>query len=241
MTGTSGTASSPSALLLDLDGTLVNTPEANRAGIAAAAGEALSRAGIPAAEWRAANAQAFTFVWATAEQAWLGGQASSEDVSAGVYQHTLLSVGADLSLVPHLVRAHQRALSDALAAYDDVPSVLSAASANGVRLAVITNGPSILQRHTLAATGLAHRLDAIIIAAELGVSKPDKRIFDAALAAIGTRPDRAWHVGDSLTHDVAGAQAAGIRAIWINRDRRPIPDGAPQPDQIINSFTELFP
>jgi FMN phosphatase YigB (HAD superfamily) len=42
---------------------------------------------------------------------------------------------------------------------------------------------------------------------------------------LGLRAEEVVHVGDSLTADVAGAQAAGIAAVWVNRRKRPVPDG----------------
>ena len=61
------------------------------------------------------------------------------------------------------------------------------------------------------------KVDAVITSAEVGVAKPDRRIFEAALAAAGCAPGEAVHVGDSAENDVAGAEAAGIRAILVKR------------------------
>ena len=55
--------------------------------------------------------------------------------------------------------------------------------------------------------------------------KPSPRIFRQGLAMLGLRAEEVVHVGDSLTADVAGAQAAGIAAVWVNRRNRPVPDG----------------
>ena len=53
--------------------------------------------------------------------------------------------------------------------------------------------------------------------AEVGVRKPDPGIFEAALAAVQCRPERAIFVGDSLEIDIAGGRAAGIRSVLIDR------------------------
>jgi putative hydrolase of the HAD superfamily len=48
-----------------------------------------------------------------------------------------------------------------------------------------------------------------------------------ALALVGVRPEAAWHVGDSVAEDVAGARAAGIRPVLIARDGAEGPPGVP--------------
>ena len=85
------------------------------------------------------------------------------------------------------------------------------------RLAILTNGTPGLQREKIAGSGLAHYFDAVTVAGEVGVGKPDARAFAAALKAAGAAPGRTLMVGDSLRRDVQGAQHAGLRAFWLNR------------------------
>jgi putative hydrolase of the HAD superfamily len=54
--------------------------------------------------------------------------------------------------------------------------------------------------------------------------KPDPRIFAIALDQLGCVPDEAMMVGDNWSADIVGAQAAGLRAVWINRYGRTSPD-----------------
>lgn len=58
------------------------------------------------------------------------------------------------------------------------------------------------------------------------------------IEAAGVEPSSIVHVGDSVEHDVAGAQAAGLRAIWLNRRGLPRPAG-PVPDGEISSLADL--
>jgi putative hydrolase of the HAD superfamily len=60
-------------------------------------------------------------------------------------------------------------------------------------------------------------LDAVVTSAAVGARKPDGPIFARALELAGCEPDEALHVGDSLVEDGAGARAAGIRALLIDR------------------------
>ncbi len=70
--------------------------------------------------------------------------------------------------------------------------------------------------------------------------KPRPEMFERALTMIDCQPDEVLHVGDSWTNDVRGAQALGIDVAWINRRRRPIPDGTIQPTYIVSDLRELY-
>jgi putative hydrolase of the HAD superfamily len=94
-------------------------------------------------------------------------------------------------------------------------------------LALVTNGASCLQREKLATSGLADRFDAIVVSGDLGAGKPDPAIFAHALRALGAEPGEAVMVGDNLAKDVDGALAAGLGAVWVNRDGKERPGGRP--------------
>jgi putative hydrolase of the HAD superfamily len=66
-------------------------------------------------------------------------------------------------------------------------------------------------------------VDRLVVSEEAGASKPDPRIFEIALARAGCAAEEAVMVGDSWTNDILGARAAGIRAIWFDRDARDPP------------------
>jgi putative hydrolase of the HAD superfamily len=84
------------------------------------------------------------------------------------------------------------------------------------KIGLLTNGLSGLQREKIAASGLAGFFDGITVSGEHGVGKPKKEIFQILLDALGTRPERAVMVGNSLARDIAGARNANLaRAIWL--------------------------
>jgi putative hydrolase of the HAD superfamily len=115
--------------------------------------------------------------------------------------------------------------------YADVPAALDELRGDHV-LGVLTNGASCLQREKVAASGLAARFAAIAVSAELGVGKPDRAAFGAALARLDCRPQDAVMVGDSLSRDIEGALGAGLAAVWLNRDGRSSPPDGPYVPQI---------
>lgn len=86
-----------------------------------------------------------------------------------------------------------------------------------MKIALVSNGVSATQRGRLSRCPFAPYLDAVIISEEIGVSKPNPLMVTAALTALGcTDKSEAVFLGDSLTADVAAAQAAGIDSIWLN-------------------------
>jgi putative hydrolase of the HAD superfamily len=108
---------------------------------------------------------------------------------------------------------------------DAVPAL--AAAARSGRLGLITNGASCLQREKLDASGLGGYFDAVVVSGDLGVGKPDAAVFHRAMTLLDADPRRTTMVGDNLVNDVDGATAAGLRAVWLNRLRRPGPEDRP--------------
>lgn len=108
-------------------------------------------------------------------------------------------------------------------ARDDARQTLDALR-GAVRLGVITNGPSALQRQKLHDTGLAPLLETIVVDTEEGWPKPDARIFARAAERVGIDPGELVFVGNSPDDDVAGARAAGWVSVWFGDDGPAPPD-----------------
>ncbi|MBE3589434.1 MAG: HAD-IA family hydrolase [Firmicutes bacterium] len=100
--------------------------------------------------------------------------------------------------------------------YADVVPALEALRAMGVRLGAVSNWGAG-GREVLRACGLAGWFDAVVLSAEAGVQKPDARIFQRALEALGCDPEGAVMVGDDYVNDIEGAGAAGLRGILLDR------------------------
>lgn len=84
-----------------------------------------------------------------------------------------------------------------------------------IKLGVITNGGSAMQRSKIAALGIENLLDAIVISSEVGVRKPDAKIFALALGELNCRAAEAWFVGDHPEQDIRGGEAAGLTTFWV--------------------------
>ena len=105
-------------------------------------------------------------------------------------------------------------------------------------LGVITNGPSERQRRKLDVLNLAPLFSVVIVDTEVGWSKPDARIFRAAIEAIGGRAEETLYVGDRWEVDVVGAANAGLRAVWIAPQGQGDPPGL-EATFVLNSVTDL--
>jgi len=70
--------------------------------------------------------------------------------------------------------------------------------------------------------------------------KPEPRIFQGAYEALGVPAGETVMVGDTPETDVRGAQRAGLRAVWLNRDRRGWPGGLARPDAVIEELGQLL-
>ncbi|HEY7266105.1 MAG TPA: HAD-IA family hydrolase [Solirubrobacterales bacterium] len=101
-------------------------------------------------------------------------------------------------------------------AYPDAAPALRELRDRGTRLVAVSNWdcslPAVLDR-----VGLRELLDGVVSSAGAGARKPDPAIFASALELAGCGPEEALHVGDTREEDIAGARAAGIRALLIDR------------------------
>lgn len=155
-----------------------------------------------------------------------------------VWTRALSSAGtSDATLVDGLVDAFGRLRRGLKPLDPDAMAVLGDLGREH-RLALVTNGAPDVQREKLAGTPLAAQFAAIVISVEVGVGKPDPRIFQAALDALDVANAEAVMVGDSLERDIAGARRAGLRSIWLDRADTAAA-GPIAPDARIRSLREL--
>jgi putative hydrolase of the HAD superfamily len=121
-----------------------------------------------------------------------------------------------------------------LGAWRLVPGALAALEAlkGRARLGVVTNNVVSEQTRKIQRLGLAPYLDAVVISEAEAVSKPDPRIFHVALDRLACDASHAVMVGDAWGTDIAGARAAGLRAVWFNPARRTRPEGEAAVDEL---------
>jgi putative hydrolase of the HAD superfamily len=185
--------------------------------VAAEHGVPLEEAAVDAAIAAAAREAAWPEDWtdpATQRTFWLGFYGKV----LGSFGHT----GTELA------EALFQAFSDPAAyrLFDDVRPALDELARRGIILGLVSNFEPWLDE-VLALQGIDGRFAAVAVSGKLGVAKPDPRIFKAALDQAGADPGATVHVGDQLVNDVAGAAAAGITPVLIDRfGRHPDAGGA---------------
>jgi putative hydrolase of the HAD superfamily len=102
-------------------------------------------------------------------------------------------------------------------AFPDAIPALGSLRERGLALVCVSNWDVSLTR-VLERCGLGGLLDGVVTSAAVGAAKPATEIFAAALKLAGCEPAEALHVGDTPDEDLAGAAAAGIPALLIDRD-----------------------
>lgn len=131
---------------------------------------------------------------------------------------------SDGSLAAQLAEHYRGEHAGRRVAYPETVGVLDALRPR-YRLGLLTNGAVDLQRAKARNAGLEGFFHAITVSGEVGAGKPDARAFQAVLARLGVPPGESVMVGDNPARDIVGAQALGMRAIWVDRAGARLPDG----------------
>jgi len=218
-------------ILLDLDDTLVP----DHSDFLAAVDETAAALGAPAEmsaavraraqqRWREAAAEttlrmtdisSWESLWAPFPadlRSWADGH------RLGVWREALRDCGVDdAGLARRLAESYRERRLARCAPYPEVVGVLE--DLRGIaRLGVVTNGMEQHQRAKLDAAGLTDLFDVVVSSSVVGASKPDPRIFQFALERVCGHAADAVMVGDNPARDIAGAQQAGLRGVWVDRD-----------------------
>jgi FMN phosphatase YigB (HAD superfamily) len=141
--------------------------------------------------------------------------------------------GLDVPELDHATAREAMLGSLSFVPFAEVPEALTALSATGHRLIVVSNWDCSLA-DWLGPAGLLEHVEAVVSSGATGVAKPDPGIFERALALARAEPGEVVHVGDSMDNDVVGARGVGLRAILVARDG-PAPDGV----EAVRSLSEL--
>ncbi len=145
-------------------------------------------------------------------------------------------------LVAAGVIAYHETKSRELRVYDDVYEVLRELGRSGLILGIISAGLTVKQAEKIVRLKITDFLDprAIFISDQIGISKPNPKLYRKACEAVGVDPREAMYVGDNPVMDVAPAKSLGMVSIWMRRSGRHVLDAAlPAPDYQIRNFHEL--
>jgi 2-haloalkanoic acid dehalogenase type II len=234
-------ATKPQALTFDLDGTLVDGSGLRDSIARTCATLAARWPELEAGRLVEANGAMWEKFWPEIENQWVLGALDGAALRLEAWRRTLRACGCDDELIARVAVETQSQLERAsYRLFDDVREFLSSAKRVSFPLALITNGAPDTQREKLRALDLERRFDPLIVSGEIGVAKPDPAAFSLVCAALRCDRSSIWHVGDSLANDVAGAKAAGLSSVWLNRTGGSRRQEEPEADIEIRSMSDLL-
>ncbi len=217
-------------LLFDADGTLFDYERAERAALE----QALSGIGVSfepshLATYRQIN-QA---LWQRVEK----GELKPSVVKVRRFELLLEAIHVALPAADLSAR-YLECLTNCSELVKDAAAVLGALHER-YRIAILTNGLTVVQRGRLARSAIRHHISDIIISEEIGAAKPAKEFFDTAFARLGNPSKReVLMIGDGWSSDIEGAVQYGIDACWYNPGHKPRPAGV-EITREIGSLREL--
>jgi 2-haloacid dehalogenase len=151
----------------------------------------------------------------------MGAYAEFWQVTGEALDHCLAVNGiADPSVREKLMGAYM-----ALDPFPEVPAMLDRLQRAGMRLAILSNGNPAMLEPMVVACGLADRFDAVLSVDEVGVFKPDPRVYRLVETRCGVTPDSVCFLSSNCW-DAHGAAHFGFQTVWVNRARAP-DDGLP--------------
>ncbi|MBV8197532.1 MAG: HAD family hydrolase [Candidatus Eremiobacteraeota bacterium] len=225
------------AVLFDLDDTLHDDTFANQSAAEDVAREISAEHGIDALALKDAYI-------AQAEGFWhrLTGHHLTEKLAtlrANLWQSALESVGAPGDLATRSAERYHAYRAKYYTVFPGAVELLRALRERGCKLGILTNGFSETHREKIALLRLTELFDAIFLADEVGMVKPDPLMFAHACRTLGSAPSHSAMVGDRYDRDIRGAIEAGLFAIWLNVRGEEMPAGATPPDAICSSIGEV--
>jgi putative hydrolase of the HAD superfamily len=201
------------AILFDAGNTLVRMNYGAIAGQLASLGHPMSAEVVQRAEWRA-RVRLDDGVLGRA-----GTSTESPGARAAYVELILDELGLADPSMARAMMAWRQTYNAPVGLFDvadpEAEAALALARDAGLFLGVISNSNGTV-RALLGALGLARHLDVVVDSFEVGVEKPDPRIFALALARAGVEPAEAVYVGDLYSVDVRGARAAGVPGILLD-------------------------
>jgi putative hydrolase of the HAD superfamily len=232
---------SPSALLLDLDDTILDDSSlVHESWRAACTGVADRLAPLDASIVVDTIRKTSKWFWDDPDRH-REGRLQLDAARREVVRLALLELGvedADLAACIGDAYSHRRDIG--MTPLPDAVDTVRWLRDSGRRLALLTNGGAAPQRRKIARFELADLFDVILVEGELGFGKPDERVYTRALSALDVKPADAWMVGDNLEWDVAAPQKLGMSGVWIDARGRGLPDQTSvRPDYVVRSLAEL--
>jgi putative hydrolase of the HAD superfamily len=211
-------------VLFDLDGTLADTASAEREVWDAIA--AIIEQHVPAID-RHELYERYSEVFEPHWTAYLEGRTDFLQYRWNRLQEAIAPWGELHHELFDAYRVEKRNGLRNLRLFDDALETVRGLRSRGLRVGLLTNGPSQLQRTKIEVTALEPELDSIAVSEEIGAAKPDAEAFRTATRLLGCPTPDVAMVGDSPEYDISGALGAGLHtAVLVAGDLDLNADGA---------------
>lgn len=146
--------------------------------------------------------------------------------------------------VDELVAAYRADYLDACRPDEMVLEMVQRLRRDGWVVGIVTNGPVPQQADKAERLGLLRLVDGFCASGELGIEKPDPRIFHEVIRRCNEGDpavqDGWWMVGDAPVPDISGGRSVGLRTIWLDRGRSWNLDHGNPPDVTVGSLALAF-
>jgi putative hydrolase of the HAD superfamily len=226
------------AVLFDLDDTLHDDTLTYRRAAERVATEIAAERGIEARPLYEAYVSEAESFWKTLSPAAF--DVPLAGLRARMWGTALRSVALDdADLATRCAQAYDGYRREFLQLWPGALELLVSLRARGCKLAMITNGMAETHREKIAILRLEDAFDEIFIADEVGLVKPDVRVFRLAAERLGVAPERCAMVGDRFDRDVRGAHDAGMFTLWMNVRNESVPPEGPVPDAIVSNIGQV--
>jgi putative hydrolase of the HAD superfamily len=226
------------AVLFDLDDTLHDDTTAYQSAAEEVAREVAAEHGIDALALKTAYVAEAEGFWKRLSSAQL--ETRLANIRARMWHTALTRVGLDdLDLAHRSATNYNAYRAKYLTLFPGALDVLRSLRESGKRLGLLTNGFSETHREKIAVLQIGELFDAIFIADEVGMIKPDPLLFAHACTTLGVATMHGAMVGDRYERDIRGAIEAGLYTIWLNLRDESVPEKAPPPHAQCRSIVEI--
>ncbi|HEX3368715.1 MAG TPA: HAD family hydrolase [Candidatus Cybelea sp.] len=225
-------------VLFDLDDTLHDDTFAYQSAAEEVAREVAAEHGVDALALKAAYVAEAEGFWQRLSPADLKVKLSR--IRASMWQSALESVGvASPEVAEQSAERYNAYRSKYYTLFPGAVELLRALRERGMKLGIVTNGLSETHREKIALLRISEFFDAIFLADEVGMIKPDPLLFAHACRTLGGAPAHSAMVGDRYDRDIRGALEAGLFTVWLNVRDEALPAGAEPPDAACSSIADV--
>lgn len=227
-------------ILFDLDDTLLDDSTAYKRAARRVADELAAERGVDAERLQNAFVAEANGYWKKLSQESL--TEPVHDARTQLWSNALVASGVpfDAALAQRCADAYTRYRADVLQLFPGALELVLALRERGCKLGIVSNGFAATHHEKIDRLDLRRHVDALFLADEIGMVKPNPEIFRLACRTLGSEPARTAMVGDRYDRDIIGAASVGLFTVLIDIHAIPLPEGARPPDAVVDSIGEVL-